>query len=115
MTHRSLPLVGPSFSPFHFIPPSRCTSLALTLSSLLSVARPPWVKEIENPEVLPRSLYPLLPPPQLYNARVQPITMSRCSSSSTMAADSVMGDAQLYADEDEVSPRRALSLLHLNL
>ncbi|KAG9040662.1 hypothetical protein FS837_000328, partial [Tulasnella sp. UAMH 9824] len=71
-------------------------------------SRPPWVKAVENPDVLPRHLYPILPPAQPYDARVQPydargqpIIMSRYSSSATMTAETVMSDAQLYEDEDE--------------
>ncbi|KAG8912462.1 hypothetical protein FRC00_004462, partial [Tulasnella sp. 408] len=66
-----------------------------------TVSRPPWVKAVENFDVLPRTLYPILPPPQPYSAGVQPANTSRCSSSVTMAADTVMSHVQQYEDEEE--------------
>ncbi|KAG8936015.1 hypothetical protein FRC00_009976 [Tulasnella sp. 408] len=63
--------------------------------------RPPWFKAVEDYDALPRSLYPILPPPHPYYARAHPIVLSRCSSSITTYRDASMMEVQNYEDEDE--------------
>ncbi|KAG8912463.1 hypothetical protein FRC00_004463, partial [Tulasnella sp. 408] len=63
-------------------------------------SRPPWVNDVLD-AALPRSLYPILPPPQPYYARAQPIAISRSFSSANTDSDTTMADVQRYEDEDD--------------
>ncbi|KAG8899748.1 hypothetical protein FRC00_000982 [Tulasnella sp. 408] len=65
-----------------------------------TVPRPPWVNEVWD-AALPRSLYPILPPPHPYYARAQPLAMHRSFSSTNTDSDTTMTEAQRYDDEDD--------------
>ncbi|KAG8959665.1 hypothetical protein FRC00_001358 [Tulasnella sp. 408] len=65
-----------------------------------TVSMPPWVNGVWD-AALPRSLYPILPPPHPYYAGAQPLAMHRFFSSTKTDSDASMTEAQRYDDEDE--------------
>ncbi|KAG8961555.1 hypothetical protein FRC00_011912 [Tulasnella sp. 408] len=98
-TFTSRQQVRPSFSPSQVLP--TWTNPLLTISSSFPVPIPPWAKSGLNYTSLPRSLYPILPPPSPYYVRVQPVAMSRASSSTRSDSDTAMTDVQNCEDQDE--------------
>ncbi|KIO27958.1 hypothetical protein M407DRAFT_7058 [Tulasnella calospora MUT 4182] len=69
---------------------------------------PPWIQSVHNP--LPRSLYPILPPPTPYYAPTKPVTMFCSSSTTSSDSDTAMMDTQDYEEGETLTLLRTFPL-----
>ncbi|KAG9040651.1 hypothetical protein FS837_000361 [Tulasnella sp. UAMH 9824] len=83
-----------------FVRSSSTETNATNVPFAATVSQPAPVNAVWD-AALPRSLYPILPPPQPYYARAQPLAMSRSFSSTNTDSDTTMTEVQRYEDEDD--------------